>query len=86
MNITYSLLEQLIEKDENKKPSEIRSFNLNNMNITNFLLNEATFTSIEYLSLQNNLLKNTTFLKHFPNLWYLDIRSNQVRRNNNIYK
>ena len=86
MNITYSLLEQLIEKDENKKPSEIRSFNLNNMNITNFLLNEATFTSIEYLSLQNNLLKNTTFLKHFPNLWYPDIRSNQVRRNNNIYK
>jgi len=80
MNITNSLLEQLFEKDENKKPSEIKSFNLNNMNITNFLLNEATFLSIEYLSLQNNLLKNTNFLKHFPNLWYLDLRRNQVRR------
>jgi len=77
MYITKHTIDQII-KNEEKKKSEVKTLNLNKMNTINFALNEMTFKSIEYLSLQNNLLKNTQFVKNFPNLWYLDIRNNQV--------
>jgi Leucine-rich repeat (LRR) protein len=76
MKITEKIISQLC-KDKNIE--EITTMYLNNMNIVTFSITDKThFTKIEFLSLQNNHIKNINFLKYFPNIWYVDLRQNQV--------
>ena len=35
---------------------------------------------MEFLSLQNNNISNLNFIKHLPNLWYLDVRKNPIEK------
>jgi hypothetical protein len=49
------------------------------------IFKNISIMKIEYLSLRNSSLKNINFAKYFLNLWYLDVRDNQVSQYCNIY-
>jgi hypothetical protein len=86
MNLTPNLLELFLMKDKKNTIyidsdidfdiEKIKTLNLNSRNIMQISI--TNMHNIEYLSLQNNLIKQIHFLKYFPNLWYLDIRNNLV--------
>jgi hypothetical protein len=42
------------------------------------IFKELSILKVEYLSLKGVGLKNLNFSKYFINLWYLDVRDNQV--------
>jgi hypothetical protein len=75
MKINEQILTKLL------KGKDINDFSvlyLEYMKIIKFSFNFSTFDSVEFLSLRNNQILNLNFIKAFPNLWYLDIRENQV--------
>ena len=65
-----------IEK-EAKEENKIKIMILDNSKIFLFRL-RSIFTQIECLSLQNNFIKDITFLKNLPNLYYLDLLGNHI--------
>ena len=42
------------------------------------IFKDLSILKVEYLSLKGVGLKNLNFAKYFINLWYLDVRDNQV--------
>lgn len=67
----------LISAIKDKEPEKISTLYLNNKNIGSISLKNH-FYRVEFLSLQCNSIKDISFLKNLPNLWYLDIRMNPI--------
>jgi len=78
MNINEDILEEILSNRKNKE--EINIFNFQSLNINKIYSNNINLERIEYLCLKNNQLKNINFITSFPNLWYLDIRENFVKK------
>ena len=62
---------------ENKKENQINTMILDASKIFSFELS-SSFNQIECLSLQNNLIRNISFINHLPNLYYLDLIGNYI--------
>lgn len=75
MNVKDKTLLKLSQRSNN---GLVTTVYLDNKNISKFSLNSMCFIKIEFLSLRSNQIKNVSFLKSIPNLWYLDLRDNQV--------
>ena len=57
---------------ENKKENLINTMILDSSKIFSYELS-LSFNQIECLSLQNNFIRNISFVHHLPNLYYLDL-------------
>lgn len=55
-----------------------KAINYDDNNISKLDFSYLNFNTIEYLSLQNTKLTDLSFLKDLINLWYLDIRNNNI--------
>ncbi len=77
MNITDTILEEVLENTKHKE--EINILNFQSMNINKISINSINLENIEYLVLKNNQLRDISFISCFPNLWYLDLRGNYVK-------
>jgi hypothetical protein len=67
----------LIGMMKEKEAEKVSTIYLNSRNIGSICLKNH-FYRVEFLSLQHNSIKDISFLKNLPNLWYLDIRSNPI--------
>lgn len=76
MNINDTILDLIIEK-KNKKKTILNSLNFNHLGISIFNTNNL-WSNIQYLSLRENYIKSLSFLKNFPNLFYLDLNGNPL--------
>ena len=78
--ITHEILNNiLIQENQGRKIEDIKVFYLNGFDINEIILNNSLINKIEFLSLQNNNLKDINFIKNLENLWYLDIRKNPIK-------
>jgi hypothetical protein len=86
MHITENFLIKLLNFNVKKEEENYDAGNeteKNIINIFNFSINKISiektiFLNLEYLTLNNTQLKDISFIKYFPFLWYLDIRNNFV--------
>ena len=62
---------------ENKKENLINTMILDSSKIFSYELS-LSFNQIECLSLQNNFIRNISFVHHLPNLYYLDLMGNNI--------
>jgi hypothetical protein len=63
-----------------EKISDLRitTLYLYNKNITAISLKHSLVSSLIFLSLANNQIKNISFLNSLPNIWYIDIKNNPI--------
>ena len=82
MNITNEKLLNIITKKKPQSsslPNNYIGIILNSYNISSFTLKkDPLFQNIEFLSLQNNLLRDINFIKGLHNLYYLDLYKNSI--------
>lgn len=81
MNITNEKLLAIInqKKGINQNTNSYIGIILNTLTISSFSIKRDTnFYNIEYLSLQNNLLRDISFIKNLHNLYYLDLYKNSI--------
>lgn len=76
MKINELILQKLLKEKDVK---DINVLYLEYMKIRKVSFSFSLFESIEFLSLRNNAIINLNFIKALPNLWYLDLRGNQVK-------
>jgi Leucine-rich repeat (LRR) protein len=77
MNVTDLILSSIKLNKSDHTDSNTTIF-LESKNIYNIFLKKQ-FESIEYLFLRKNQLKSIEFIDCLPNLFYLDVKENQVR-------
>ena len=66
-----------LNNNKKKEKKDINTMILDSCKIYYIEL-KATFNQIECLSLQNNFIKNVSFLHHLPNIYYLDLFGNHI--------
>ena len=66
-----------LNNNKKKEKKDINTLILDSCKIYYFEL-KATLNQIECLSLQNNYIKNISFLHHLPNIYYLDLFGNHI--------
>ena len=66
-----------LNNNKKKEKKDINTLILDSCKIYYFEL-KVTFNQIECLSLQNNYIKNISFLHHLPNIYYLDLFGNHI--------
>ena len=74
MESNESILRKLVHldsSDDKKKTNLILLTQVNQL---------TDISKMEYLTLKNCGMKNMNVLKYIPNIWYLDVRDNPVKR------
>lgn len=73
-----SLTKMILTGEQESNINQLKLIYLNGFEINDIIFQTSLIYRIEFLSLQNNNLKNISFIKNLNNLWYLDLRKNPI--------